>query len=86
MTRTHSITGRGFSTRRRRAPALDKAERRALLLRCALQVFARRDLGAARHAEIAVHSPRFGDTVRAAGVSASPIHQSGGPLSHGRRN
>jgi TetR/AcrR family transcriptional regulator, hemagglutinin/protease regulatory protein len=41
------------SKRRRRAPALDKAERRALLLRCAMRVFARRGLGAARHAEIA---------------------------------
>jgi TetR/AcrR family hemagglutinin/protease transcriptional regulator len=41
------------SPQRRRAPALDKAERQALLLRCALRVFARRGLGAARHAEIA---------------------------------
>jgi TetR/AcrR family hemagglutinin/protease transcriptional regulator len=32
---------------------LDKAERRALLLRCAIRVFARRGIGAARHAEIA---------------------------------
>jgi TetR/AcrR family hemagglutinin/protease transcriptional regulator len=40
-------------TRRRRAPALDKTERRALLLRCAMRVFARRGIGAARHAEIA---------------------------------
>ncbi|HVN30150.1 MAG TPA: TetR/AcrR family transcriptional regulator [Candidatus Binataceae bacterium] len=39
--------------RRRRAPALDKSERRALLLRCAIRVFARRGIGAARHAEIA---------------------------------
>lgn len=36
-----------------RASALDKAERRELLLRCAIRVFARRGLGAARHAEIA---------------------------------
>lgn len=41
------------SPRRRRAPALDRIERRALLLRCALRVFARRGIGAARHAEIA---------------------------------
>src|SRR5882672_1941137 len=53
MIRTHSMTGRSSSTRRRRAPALDKAERRALLLRCAMRVFARRGLGSARHAEIA---------------------------------
>ncbi len=53
MTRTHAITGSDSSKRRRRAPALDKAERRALLLRRAMQVFAHRGLGAARHAEIA---------------------------------
>ena len=47
------MTGHGSSRRRRRAPALDKAERRALLLRWAMRVFARRGLGAARHAEIA---------------------------------
>ena len=47
------MAGHGTSRRRRRAPALDKAERRALLLRCAMRVFARRGLGAARHAEIA---------------------------------
>jgi TetR/AcrR family hemagglutinin/protease transcriptional regulator len=47
------MVGHGSSGRRRRAPALDKAERRALLLHCALRVFARRGLGAARHAEIA---------------------------------
>jgi TetR/AcrR family hemagglutinin/protease transcriptional regulator len=41
------------TTRRRRAPALDRSERRALLLRCALRVFARRGIGAARHAEVA---------------------------------
>ncbi len=41
------------SPRRRRAPALDRIERRALLLRCALRVFARRGIGAGRHAEIA---------------------------------
>src|SRR5271156_346012 len=41
------------SSRRRRAPALDKAERRALLLGSAIRVFARRGIGAARHAEIA---------------------------------
>jgi len=52
MPRTNSLAGRS-SPRRRRAPALDKAERRALLLQCALRVFARRGLGAARHAEIA---------------------------------
>ena len=49
------MAGRSTSrrVRRRRAPALDKAERRALLLRCAIRVFARRGIGAARHAEIA---------------------------------
>lgn len=41
------------SSRRRRASALDKAQRRVLLLQCAMRVFARRGLGAARHAEIA---------------------------------
>jgi len=44
---------RRHPARRRRAPALDKNERRALLLRCAIRVFARRGIGAARHAEIA---------------------------------
>ena len=53
MTRAQVITGSDSSSCRRRAPALDKAERRALLLRCAMRVFARRGLGAARHAEIA---------------------------------
>ena len=53
MKRTHSTVDHGSSKHRRRAPALDKAERHALLLRCALRVFARRGLGAARHAEIA---------------------------------
>jgi TetR/AcrR family hemagglutinin/protease transcriptional regulator len=53
MIRKRTITDSDSSKRRRRAPALDKAERRALLLRCALRVFARRGLGAARHAEIA---------------------------------
>lgn len=43
----------GSSGRRQRAHPLDKAERHALLLRCAMRVFARRGLGAARHAEIA---------------------------------
>jgi TetR/AcrR family transcriptional regulator, hemagglutinin/protease regulatory protein len=46
------MTGRETS-RRRRAARLDKAERRALLLQCAVAVFARRGIGAARHAEIA---------------------------------
>lgn len=41
------------SPRRRRAPALEQNQRRTLLLRCALRVFARRGIGAARHAEIA---------------------------------
>lgn len=41
------------SSRRHRAPALDKAERRALLLQCALRVFARRGIGGAHHAEVA---------------------------------
>src|SRR5215471_1654415 len=52
MTRTHSMAGHS-SSKRRRAPALDKVERHALLLQCAMRVFARRGLGAARHAEIA---------------------------------
>ena len=43
---------RGPSPRRRARP-LDKAERRALLLQHAVGVFARRGIGAARHAEIA---------------------------------
>jgi TetR/AcrR family hemagglutinin/protease transcriptional regulator len=38
---------------RKRASRLDQAERRAQLLQCAMRVFARRGLGAARHAEIA---------------------------------
>ena len=41
------------SSRRGRARPLDKAVRRALLLQHALRVFARRGIGAARHAEIA---------------------------------
>jgi len=49
-----ALMARRSSPRRsRRAPALDKSERRALLLRCAICVFARRGLGGARHAEIA---------------------------------
>ncbi len=51
------------SPHRRRAPALDKVERRALLLRCAIRVFARRGIGAAHHAEIA----------REAGVSVPTV-------------
>jgi TetR/AcrR family transcriptional regulator, hemagglutinin/protease regulatory protein len=39
--------------RRRRARPLERPERRALLLNCAIRVFARRGIGAARHAEIA---------------------------------
>src|SRR5216684_6885279 len=39
--------------KRRRARPLDRPERRTLLLECALRVFARRGIGAARHAEIA---------------------------------
>ena len=39
--------------KRRRARPLDRPERRALLLTCALRVFARRGLGGARHSEIA---------------------------------
>lgn len=38
---------------RRRARALDKSERRARLLECAIRVFARRGIGAGRHAEVA---------------------------------
>src|SRR2546425_9656361 len=47
------MTGHGSSRRRRRAHPLDKAERRALLLQCAMRVFARRGIGAAHHAEVA---------------------------------
>lgn len=39
--------------RRCRARPLERPERRALLLKCAIRVFARRGLGGARHAEIA---------------------------------
>src|SRR5215470_18543070 len=53
MIRKREVTDSDLSRRRRRAPALNKAERRALLLQRAMQVFARRGLGAARHAEIA---------------------------------
>jgi TetR/AcrR family hemagglutinin/protease transcriptional regulator len=45
------MTGRSSSGRR--AHRLDKAERQAALLKCAVSVFARRGIGAARHAEIA---------------------------------
>src|SRR5262245_41230063 len=38
---------------RRRARPLERPERQALLLKCAIRVFARRGLGGARHAEIA---------------------------------
>ena len=41
------------SARRRRAPALAKTERRALLLQCAIGVFAHRGIAGAHHAEIA---------------------------------
>ncbi len=37
----------------KRARALDKSERRARLLECAIRVFARRGIGAGRHAEVA---------------------------------
>jgi TetR/AcrR family hemagglutinin/protease transcriptional regulator len=50
--RANSMTARG-SSGRRGTPRLDKAERRAELLQCAVRVFARRGIGAARHAEIA---------------------------------
>jgi TetR/AcrR family transcriptional regulator, hemagglutinin/protease regulatory protein len=39
--------------KRRRARPLDQHERKALLLKCAIRVFARRGLGGARHTEIA---------------------------------
>jgi TetR/AcrR family hemagglutinin/protease transcriptional regulator len=52
MVPAHSMIDRSASGRRRAHP-LDKAERRAALLKCAVSVFARRGLGAARHAEIA---------------------------------
>ncbi len=39
--------------KRRRARPLERPERRALLLKSALRVFARRGLGAARHSEVA---------------------------------
>src|SRR5215470_16709589 len=53
MAHTHSVAGRDLSSRRRRTNRLDKAEQRAMLLQCAMRVFARRGIGAARHAEIA---------------------------------
>jgi TetR/AcrR family hemagglutinin/protease transcriptional regulator len=52
MVPVKQLTGRGSSGRRRRANRLDNAERRARLLECAVRVFARRGIGAARHAEI----------------------------------
>jgi TetR/AcrR family transcriptional regulator, hemagglutinin/protease regulatory protein len=39
--------------KRRRARPLDQQERKALLLKCAIRVFARRGFGGARHTEIA---------------------------------
>jgi len=62
--------------KRRRARPLERPERRALLLKCAIRVFARRGLGAAGHAEIAreakvsvptvfVYFPTRGELVRA---------------------
>ena len=39
-----------------RAPSLPRPERRSQLLECAIQVFARRGIGAARHAEIAAEA------------------------------
>lgn len=48
---------------KKRADRLEQAERRAQLMRCAMRVFARRGLGAARHAEIA----------REAGVSVPAV-------------
>ena len=39
--------------KRRRARPLERPERRALLLKCAIRVFARRGLGGARHSEVA---------------------------------
>ena len=41
------------TARRRRARPLERPERQALLLECAIRVFARRGLGSARHSEIA---------------------------------
>jgi TetR/AcrR family transcriptional regulator, hemagglutinin/protease regulatory protein len=41
------------NAKRRRARPLERSERQALLLECAIRVFARRGLGAARHSEIA---------------------------------
>ncbi len=41
---------------RLRAPSLPRAERRSQLLECAIRVFARRGIGAARHAEIAAEA------------------------------
>jgi len=48
---------------RTRAPRLDQEQRRAELLQCAIRIFARRGLGAGRHAEIA----------REAGVSVPAV-------------
>ncbi len=43
-------------TARHRAPSLPRTERRSQLLECAIRVFARRGIGAARHAEIAAEA------------------------------
>lgn len=47
------MTDRSLSTGRRRTNRLDKAERHARLLQCAMRVFAHRGIGASHHAEIA---------------------------------
>jgi TetR/AcrR family hemagglutinin/protease transcriptional regulator len=47
-----TLMPKAIATRRRARP-LERPERRALLLKCAIRVFARRGLGGARHAEIA---------------------------------
>ena len=44
------------ASRRKSAPPLEKTERQTQLLKCAIGVFARRGIGAARHAEIARES------------------------------
>jgi TetR/AcrR family hemagglutinin/protease transcriptional regulator len=53
MIRDGSIAGPG-AIERRRASRLEKSERRAILLQTALAVFARRGIGGAHHAEIAL--------------------------------
>lgn len=47
---------RAASSERRRAPSLPRGERHEQLLGCAVRVFARRGIGAGRHAEVAAEA------------------------------